>query len=133
MQKVGMAAQAAVNQERGMAFEMAFLPTVLSFGKRLEQGTRSTLSLKKKSGGKVEGSQKIETNLSIYIYPTLTAPDLPASSINVWGGGGPYGRLLFRLGDVEFSLQRELVKGTNRVGMERTWGLNPANKKVMLM
>ena len=34
--KVGMAAQAAVNQERGMAFEMAFLPTVLSFGKRLE-------------------------------------------------------------------------------------------------
>ena len=36
LQTVGMAAQAAMNQERGMAFEMAFLPNVLSLGKRLE-------------------------------------------------------------------------------------------------
>lgn len=115
LQKFGMAAQAAMNQERGMAFEMTFLPNVLSFEKRLEQGTRSTLSLKKrKSRGKVEGSQKIETNLSIYINPALRAPHLPASSINVWGSRAPYGKLLFRLGDVKFSLQRELVKGTIR-------------------
>lgn len=105
--------------------------------KTVRVGNKKHLKLKKKkkknSRGKVEGSQKIETNLSIYINPTLRAPGLPASSINVWGSRAPYGKLLFRLGDVEFSLQRELVKETIRVAMERTWGPNPANKKVMLM
>ena len=78
MQKVGMAAQAAVNQERGMAFEMAFLPTVLSFGKRLEQGTRSTLSLKKKVEARLKEAKKLRLIFPfIYTQPSRPQTCLP--------------------------------------------------------
>jgi hypothetical protein len=62
---------------------------------------------------KFEGKQRNETYLMIYKNPILPAPAFCVPFINNWGSGSSHREILFRVPDVELSLQRRLVKVTN--------------------
>lgn len=90
-------------------------------------GTKKQYKLKKKVMLKEIGKLGLILWLSQIQSPS---PALPVSSINVWDSGTAHiEEFLFRVWDVEFSLQGELAKGTNSVATEDFWEPNSDNRK----